>query len=443
MSKKTGRPDHGSFTIQSPQESVMLVQLHERAQKNTQKPGLAWGRIEAKRTLEGRTQKGFKVYRVDLNTSRVTITEEWDGVESARKTVPLGSYDDTREMPAGPTAPPEPGSPEPMFYRWPFRSADLLPEDELREWAMARAEEDVMGISVLPRRIRLFGEGFMEVVGLPHPLAANLAPGTGATLKALWSRPGVERRLVEGWFGSVDGRGTAWILEPGKDGAWWLAMRTFERRPGMIGMWTSAWSQRAGHGVKDLSSSLRPVLEPPPGERPIDVGKPKEPEPPEIGMFAGALQPHEEVPVTAEAVADRIGREWEGNLPLGRTPEGTIVTVFRGREFETWKLEGVFPMGIDDMIRAVCARGETPTSVAVVHMGVVPMEGEVYRALLTDGEAQGERWTRVFVIRMAPDGTILGHRIAIRKHGQVGDDGWIGVAPITEMDLFVLGAGEA
>lgn len=443
MAKKSERADHGAFTIQSPQESVMLVQLTERAQKNPQKPGHAWGRIEAKRTQDGRTQKGFKVYHVDLNTSRVTITEEWDGVESARKTVALSSYDDTRELPAGPTPPPDPGSPEPTFYRWPFHAADLLPDDELREWAMERAEEDVMGISVLPRRIRLFGERFQEVVGLPHPLAPNVAPGTGATLRALWSRPGVERRLVEGWFGSVDARGTAWILEPGEDRAWWLAMRTFERRPGMIGMWTSAWSVRAGQGLDTLSSSLRGILDPPAGERAIELGPPKDPEPPEIGMFGGTLPPPEEVPATAEAVADRIGREWEAKLPLGESPDGTVVTLFRGREFETWKLDGELPMGLDDMVRAICARGEAPTSVAVVRMGVVPMEGEVYRALLTDGEAQGQRWTRVFVIRMAPDGTILGHRIAIRKHGEVGDDGWIGVAPITEMSLFTLGAGEA
>jgi hypothetical protein len=442
MSKKTERKDHGAFTIQSPQESVMLVQLVERAQKNPEKPGQAWGRVQASRTRNGRTEQGFKVYHVDLNANRLTITEEWDKVESARKTVPLDAPGEEREVALGPP-PPDPGPTDPSFYRSPFHAADLLPEEELREWAMERADEDVLGISALPRRIRLFGGRFHEVVALPQPLAPSVAPGTGATLRALWSRPGVERRLVEGWFGSVDARGTAWILEPADDGSWWLAMRTFERRPGMIGMWTSAWSQRTGRGLHELSASLRGVMESPPGERAIEVGSPKEPEPPEIGMFGGTLQPQEEVPATAEAVADRIGREWEAKLPLGETPEGVRVTVFRGREWETWVLDGVLPMGLDDMVRAIAARGETPTSLAVVRMGVIPMEGDVYRALLTDGEAQGRRWTRAFLIRMAPDGTITGHRIAVRKHGEVGDDGWIGVPPVTDMSLFVLGAGEA
>jgi hypothetical protein len=160
-------------------------------------------------------------------------------------------------------------------------------------------------------------------------------------------------------------------------------------------------------------------------------------------MFGGTLQPGEDAPSTAEAVADRIGREWEAKVPLGQTPDGTRVTVFRGSEWETWEFTGEFPMGIDDMVRAVAARGEPPTSIAVARTGVLPFEGDVYRALLTDGEAQGKRWTRGFLIRMGLDGTVLGHRIVTRNHGDVGDDGWIGVPPITDLSLFTLGAGEA
>ena len=93
MSKKSdkldNKPDHGTFGLHSPQESVMLVQLAERAQKNPQKPGHAWGRIQGSRKVDGRTVEGFKVYHVDLNTNRLTITEEWAGRETARKTIDL------------------------------------------------------------------------------------------------------------------------------------------------------------------------------------------------------------------------------------------------------------------------------------------------------------------------------------------------------------------
>lgn len=445
MSKKSDQretPDHGTFGLHSPQESVMLVQLHERAQKNPQKPGHAWGRIQGSRTIGGRNEEGVKVYHVDLNTNRLTITEEWAGRETARKTVALDA-DDGVEIPSGPTAPPDPGPTTTTFHRLPFRAADLLPEAELREWVMERAEKDVFGLSVLPRRIRLVGEGFQEVVALPQPFAANVASGTGATLRTLSGRPGVERRFVEGWFGSVDGRGTAWILEVGEDQEWWLAMRTFDRRPGMIGRWTSAWSQRAGAGLDAVSSSLRVVVDPPPDEKPIAVGQPTPPAAPELGMFGGTLPPADGVPATAEAVADRVGRDWEANLPLGKSPEGPRLTVFRGHEWETWHIDGDFPMGIDDMIRAISARGEPPTSLALVRMGVLEFQGDAYRALVTEGEAQGRRWTRAMLIGLAPDGTVMGHQIVIRDHGEVGDDGWIGVAPITEMSLFTLGSGEA
>ncbi len=441
-SSKVDKPDHGSFSLHSEQESVMLVQLDERARKNPQKPGHAWGRIQGSRVIDGRTEEGFKAYHLDLHANRLTITEEWAGRETARKTIDLAEHEDV-EVPEGPTAPPEAGPSTPTFYRMPFRAADLLPEEDLREWALARAEQDVLGLSVLPRRIRLVGEGFQEIVALPQPFAPNVAPGTGATLRALARRPGVERRLVEGWFGSVDGRGTAWILEVGEDDEWWVAMRAFERRPGLIGRWTSAWSQRAGTGLDTLSSSLRGVLAPPPGEQPIAVGEPRAPDEPELGMFGGTLAATEEVPLTAEAVADRVGRDWEAGLPLGKAPDGARLTVFRGPEWETWHLDGEFPMGLDDMIRAISARGEPPSSLALVRMGVIEFEGDAYRALVTEGEAQGRRWTRAMLIRMAPGGAVLGHRIVVRDHGEMGDDGWIGVPPITEMSLFTLGSGEA
>lgn len=442
MTKQPEKPDHGTFGLHSPQEGVMLVQLVERARKNKEKPDQAWGRIEGTQSVNGKTVEGIKTYHVNLATNRLTVTEVWAGKETARKTTDLHAGANM-DVPDELSPPPDPGSPTPAFHRMPFHSADLLPEEELQEWAMKRADKDVSELSVLPRRIRLVGEGFQEVVALPQALAANIAPGTGATLRALSARKGVERRLVEGWFGSVDGRGTAWILEVGNDNEWWLAVRAFERRPGLIGRWTSTWSQRTGTGVEAIPSSFLAILDPPPDEKAIPVGKPQQPAAPDFGMFPGSLPPEEVVPATAEAVADRVGRDWEANLPLGKAPEGPRLTVFRGHEWETWVLDGEFPMGLDDMIRAISARGEPPTSLALVRMGVIPLEGDVYRALITEGEAQGRRYTRALLIRLAPDDTVLGYRLACCDHGEMGDDGWIGVEPITEMSLFTLNSGEA
>ena len=435
-------PDHGTFNLHSPQESVMLLQLLDRARKNPEKPGHAWGRIEGTHTVEGIVTEGVKTYHVNLNTHRLTITETWGQQETARKTtdLPVAS---TLEPVSEPVPPPEPGAPTAYFHRFPFHSADLLPEEELQEWAMNRAEQDVAELSVLPRRIRLVGEGFQEVVSLPQALAANLAPGTGATLRALWSRPGVERRLVEGWFGSVDGRGTAWIVEVGADHEWWLATRTFERRPGLIGRWTGFWSQRTGTGVDAIPSLFRAIFEPPAGEAAVVVAQPQPPAAPDFGVFPGMRPPGATAPAMAEAVADAVGREWEAKLPIGQAPPGPRLTVFRGREWETWVLDGDFPMGLDDLIRAISARGEVPTSMALVRMGVIPLEGDVYRALITEGEAQGQRYIRAMLMRLGADGTVLGFRLAMSDRGEIGDDGWIGVDPITEMSLFTINSAEA
>lgn len=439
--------DHGTFTLDSPADGVLLAQLWENAAKNPKKPGEAFGRIPATRMRNGKTEPGFKVFHVDLNNNRMTITEEWAGSETARRTTALNEVGELFEKHAEDRAVslPDPGPTTTTFYRLPFRAAELSPDDELRDWAKERADEEVQLLSVLPRRIRLFGEGFQEVATLPRPFGADLAPGTGSTVRALQGRHGVERCIVEGWFASGDGRGTAWILEvgPPADGQqWWLTMRAFDRRPGNIGIWTSAWFNSAGSGTASLQQTLRPVLDPPSGASAIALGTPVSPPQAEVAMCFGTLPPADLPPTTAEEVALRIGRECEATLHT-EPPEGARVTLFRGSAWETWLLKGDFPMGLDDMIRAISARGETPTSLALVRMGVIPCEGDPYRALVTEGEAQGRRVTRGMLIRYGPDGTVLGHRLVGRIHEPPGHNGWIGIAPITDMSLFVLGAGEA
>ena len=91
----------------------------------------------------------------------------------------------------------------------------------------------------------------------------------------------------------------------------------------------------------------------------------------------------------------------------------------------------------------IAARGEPPTSVALVRMGIIPLEGEPYRAMIIEGEAQGRRFMRGLLTKYGPDGTVLGNRLVVSDRGAMGHNGWIGVEPITEMSLFTLGSGEA
>lgn len=435
--------DHGTFLLNSPDETIMLVQLVERAQANQIQPGHSWAKLEGSRVVSGRTEAGMKLLHVDLQANTLTITETWDGKETARLTVALAS---TEGAPAtvGLVPRPEPGPDTPTFWRLPFRGADfLVDDDDARDWVMERASADGAELSVLPRRIRLIGPGFQEVVHLPKPFAPDVAPGTAATLHALSRRPGVQRRFVEGWFGVESGGGTAWLLEVGQDGSWWFAMRAFDRLPGLIGLWTTDWFQREGTDTASLPAPLRPLLVAPVGEAPIDVGEPRPPEAPNLGMFLGTLPASEAVPATAVAVANRVGRDWELTLARAGSHPGPRLTVFRGRDIEAWVLDGDFPTGLDDVIRAICARGETPASVALTRMGVVPRGDVAHRALITEGEAQGRRYARALLLHIGADDTILGHQLVAQDRGEVGDDGWIGVAPLTDMTLFTLNSGEA
>jgi hypothetical protein len=432
--------DHGMFILQSPQEDILLLQLSESAARNAQKPGEAWARLKATRKDGTRSVEGIKTFHLDLNAKRLTITETWGGVETARRTLAL---DAEPEPVAGPCPPPDPGPDEPSFLRYSFLEAELLPDEELQAWAMRRAERDLLELSVLPRRIRLVGDGFQEVLALPGPAAPGLAPGTGATLRALFDRPRIERRLVEGWFAGVEGADQAWIVEIAEEGQGWLATLDFERRPGMIGVGKGEWSQRSGPVPDILPEALRPLCVPSPEATALAVGEPRRPGPPDIRMAFGSLPSEESPPSSAVLVAEKVGRDWESKLPLGALDEGVRLTLFRGQDRETWDLKGEMPTEIDELIRTIAARGDPPTSLALVRMGIFQFEGVFYRALITVGEALGQRYTRAMLIRMAPDGTVTGYRLVGRDEGPVGDDGWIGVEPTTSLSLTMLDAAEA
>jgi hypothetical protein len=443
MSDEIEREDHGLFTFGVPHESLLVLQLQQQARDNPQRPGHAWGRLTGKREVDGREERVLKVFHVDLERQRLTVTEERDGVETARKTIDLAALHATPTDDSTPPNAPDPGPAEATFERLPFHAAELLPEDELRNWLCSEAEDEVKGASVLRRRLFLFGDGFQEIATLPEAFAAGIAPGTAATLAAISRRPGVERRFVQGWLDGTDGAGTAFVAERLEDGGYWLAVRPFRRRLGMMGTWTADWSAREGTDLAEVPAELRPALVPAAGEVALELGTPKPPDAPSLGMTGGPLADGEVPPSTAEAVAARVARDWEPKVPAGEAIDGARIVVFRGREWETWEVEADPPMGLDDLIRAICARGEEPASLAVVRWSIITLEGQSVRALLTTGEAAGRRFTRALCVQLAPDNTPTRYRLAGSDHGVVGDDGWIGVPPITEMSLYIPGAAEA
>jgi hypothetical protein len=79
----------GEFKIHGSAEADLIQRSFRLAEINPTKPGHHWFRvvIEVKNAQE--TQKGIKLFHIDLNTMRLEVTESWNGAETARMTMDL------------------------------------------------------------------------------------------------------------------------------------------------------------------------------------------------------------------------------------------------------------------------------------------------------------------------------------------------------------------
>ncbi len=83
------RPDHGNFFIHLPREDRVILALYDRAAQNGDRPGEAWTQVETVWAAEEREERGLKRFYLDTNAQVLCITESWDGVETARRTLEL------------------------------------------------------------------------------------------------------------------------------------------------------------------------------------------------------------------------------------------------------------------------------------------------------------------------------------------------------------------
>lgn len=86
--------DYGEFRLVTPRnDDLKFVRGSvEKAKVNPVRPGHHYMRIVAKVPGEGTTDEVIKLYHVDLEADAVVITETFNGVETARRTVPLGNF---------------------------------------------------------------------------------------------------------------------------------------------------------------------------------------------------------------------------------------------------------------------------------------------------------------------------------------------------------------
>ncbi|MCB9688172.1 MAG: hypothetical protein H6735_24245 [Alphaproteobacteria bacterium] len=323
------------------------------------------------------------------------------------------------------------------------RSLDgLSPWDleAVQRFAIQRANDDVLRHARVRPRLLLVCQDHLEEVDLD----ADLDGDPIAAFMALGSRDDVEHRILWGCVPVEDQR-AAWVFGAANDEerTWWNAMRLFTRLPGGLGSAEASWDLSFGihlrhpaGPVTTLARDAPPLVLLPAVEPPMPkIGTRVDPAPP------GAVVPTD--PIEASNVISQLGFE----VGVARNGlDGVLLFLFRGRTLERWHLQGEIPCGLDDLVRAACAHGDAVSAAVALRLDLFDASGSIRRAVKMTSEAGGQRWERILTI--VYDQEHGDEPVEFQVFGTAptaaGTDGWIGVAPITELEIFALGtSGEA
>lgn len=308
--------------------------------------------------------------------------------------------------------------------------------EAVQRWAIQRVTDEVVRSGTVRARLLVLCDDHVEDLDL-----APLTEGDPvATFAALATRPGVEHRVLCGHLEDA-GNHVAWVFGARTDDerSFWFATRPFRRLPGNLGSGESTWNLSWGVALEGVVGPARSLHRPGP---PITL-LPAEPPPmPKIGGRVDSAPPNADIPtdpIAATNVVNQLGDEQRAVL---HGFDGVGVFVFRGRELERWQIQGEIPMGLDDLVRAICVRGAAPSAVATMRLDVFEHAGTVYRVVRTVGEGAGMRFERIAALQFAPGDTEIASQVQLfgsTPTRLAPGDGWIGVAPVTDLDLFTLG----
>lgn len=322
---------------------------------------------------------------------------------------------------------------------------DVHDDDAVRAW-LARLVSD----QVITRRepipaIHLLHDGHEEVLEWTSVLQQDPGADLAATWAELGKLRGPDRRILILRFEHESGTNEACVFEQvwedGAPVAWWFGRRAYVVEEGIGRMTGAAWHQWAGEG--EPPEPFASLLAPAPGARPVKLLPARAPEAAawmQSGQLPeGAAGPKDALEMTAHCqslVLSQLERQGLQHL---------LLQVIRGRVWEVWLLGDDLPTSPDDMIRWVCARGPTPDAVATAEGVIAQLNGASERMIRIVGEMGGRRAERAVVMKPKPGKPedVVPDRAMWRDLGPVGDDGWIGVAPLLagEITLRPLGYG--
>lgn len=310
--------------------------------------------------------------------------------------------------------------------------------EAIRKYACIRLHDDVLRRGTVTPRLLLLHDDHIAEIDLDHAAGGDPL----ATFMALATDTLIEQRMLLCSFPAGPGAWIALACGAGNDEerSFWVIYRPFTMLPGGMGSAESSWQLSWGNqltGVPDMFSflarpggawSVLPAVPPPLPKisyRRQDVPK-------------GAIVPTDAI-ATVNAAADV-----NETVAWKKQVEGVMIMVFRQKTLDSYHVVGEIPCGLDDLVRAACAKGETPSAVATMKLDLFAHRGVTTRAVKTMGEAGGMRMERILGLMYEPGdkpNSPTNLQFFACNPTPVGSDGWIGVEPITDIDLYPLGPG--
>lgn len=325
---------------------------------------------------------------------------------------------------------------------------DLDPHDAAaaRAWRLRRIEHEVTLTGALPPRMVLVGVGVQRLGHLEPRLEPDLELQHAALFSLAAQQPDVVRAFREGELTVEEGDGRYRVVVTLEyahaTGRWWTAQRRVGTNQVAVGVFHGEWREREGVGLEALDERLREWVD----TGGIQLGEATHeltPDPTIPELLCGIATLNAQPPPDAKVYAEIVGGMVDPELAQ-RLPTGLEVFAFVGLEVHHFLVRGALPFPIDDLVRAIAARGPAD-AVALRYPGVAEIDGESHRAVFCAVECAGRRHDRVVALALEQ-----GRPVALRAFhhdvGPVGPEGcWLGVAPKNaEVTLFLLGgAGPA
>ena len=316
--------------------------------------------------------------------------------------------------------------------------------DEIQQTMLSHLDEAIPVEGQPTPALHAYFSGHREVLAI-SPLASLPGFDLAATWQAIAARPGVADVILVAGASFGDGRLAAIVMgverERGEISSWWAAIRGYEMSPQGIGKLTNPWEGLRGDGLPPNPFSTFTTAAPGASAWPLLPAKPPAPD---MQAMLATIPDGQRLPTTALEMTEFVAASTMPTVEKKGIDHARVIRL-RGREVEIWEIRGAhLPSSFDDLIRAICQRGESADAVGVAIATIFEQEGQRLHALEITAEIDNKRAQRIFTFHKPPGATKeVPSKTHWRELGPVKEGGaWLGVDPMVEWELGVIGVGE-